>query len=98
MQRRGRHVEVETGAPQAGMPQQELDAAQIDSGLQQMRRKSVPQEMGINGLGELGGVAGFFADEGDAVAGDRLGDAVAWKEPGLELIELPVAPQQRQEI
>jgi hypothetical protein len=54
--------------------------------------------MGINDLGELGGVAGFFADEGDAIAGDRLGDAVARKEPGLQLIELPVTPQQRQQV
>jgi hypothetical protein len=47
--------------------------------------------MGINGLGQLGGMPGFFAPEGDPVAGDGLGDAVARKEPGLELIELPIA-------
>ena len=49
------------------------------------------QEMRINGLGELGGVAGFFADQGDAIAGDRLGDAVARKEPGLQLIPSDMA-------
>src|SRR5215470_13636963 len=98
MQRRVGHMEVDARGAQTGMPEQQLNAAQVDPGFQEMRRKSVPQEMGINGLGELGGVAGFFADEGDAIAGDRLGDAVARKEPGLQLIELPVAPPQRQEI
>src|SRR5215510_15048016 len=80
------------------MPEQQMNEAPVDPDFQEMRSKNVPQEMGINGLGELGGVAGFFADEGDAIAGDRFGDAVARKEPGLQLIELPVAPQQRQEI
>jgi len=56
------------------------------------------KEMRINGLGELGGVARVAADMGDAHAGDGLGDAEAGKEPGLELIELPVASQQRQEV
>ncbi len=54
--------------------------------------------MRIHGLGELGGVAGLWANMGHAVAGDGLGDAVSRKEPGVELIELPVAPQQREEI
>ena len=40
----------------------------------------------------------WCAHMGDAVAGDGLGDAVAGKEPGLELIELPVAPQQREQV
>ena len=54
--------------------------------------------MRIHGLGELGGVAGLGANMGDAHAGDGLGDAVSRKEPGLELIELPVAPQQREQV
>jgi hypothetical protein len=80
------------------VPEQELDATQVDAGFEQMRRKGVPQQMRINSLGQLGGTPGFFAHEGDTVAGDGLGDAVARKEPGLELIELPVASQQRQQI
>ena len=35
---------------------------------------------------------------GHARGGDGLRHAGARKEPGLELIELPVAPQQRQEV
>ena len=92
------HVEVEARAAQARVPEQELDATQVDAGFEQMRRKGVPQQMRINSLGQLGGTPGFFAHEGDTVAGDGLGDAVARKEPGLELIELPVASQQRQQI
>jgi hypothetical protein len=42
MQRGSGHVQVETGAPQAGMPQQELDAAQVDPGFEEMRREAVP--------------------------------------------------------
>ena len=56
------------------------------------------QQMRINDLGELGGVARLVADMGDTHAGDGLGDAVSGKEPGRELIELPVAPEQRQEV
>jgi hypothetical protein len=63
-----------------------------------MGRETVTKEMGINGLGELSGVARLAADMGDAHAGDGLGDPVSRKEPGLELIELPVAPEQRQEV
>jgi len=58
----------------------------------------MPKEMRINGLFQLGGVARVAADMGDAHAGDGLGDAEAGKEPGLELIEFPVASQQRQEV
>jgi len=50
----------------------------------------MPEEVGIHGLGQLGGLPGFFAGEGNPVTGDRLSDAVARKEPGLELIELPI--------
>ena len=54
--------------------------------------------MGINGLRQLGGMPCFFAHEGDPVTGDRLGDAVARKEPGLELLELPVTAQEWQQV
>src|SRR5712691_8676025 len=54
--------------------------------------------MRINDLFELGGVARLTTDMGDTRTGDRFGDAMSRKEPGLELIELPVAPQQREEI
>src|SRR5262249_14293082 len=54
----------------------------------------MPKEMRINDLGELGGGARLAADMRDTRAGDRFGNAGTGKEPGLELIELPVAPQQ----
>jgi len=85
-----RHMEGEAGRAQTRVTEQQLDAAQVDPRCEQMRRKSVPEEMGIHGLRQLGGMPRFFAYEGDPVTGDRLGDAVARKEPGLELIELPV--------
>src|SRR5215471_13026219 len=98
MQRRVGDMEVETRAAQARVPQQQLDAAEVNSRFEEMGRETVPKEMGINGLGELGSVARLAADMGDAHAGDGLGDPVSRKEPGLELIELPVAPEQRQQI
>src|SRR5947209_7146632 len=61
-------------------------------------REIMPQEMGINGLRQLGGMPRFFAHEGDPVTGDRLSDAVARKEPGLELIELPVTAEEWQQV
>ena len=42
MQRGVGHMEVKAGAPQTGMPQQQLDAAQVNTGFEQMRRTSVP--------------------------------------------------------
>jgi hypothetical protein len=60
MQPWGGYVQGEAGTPEARVPEQQLDAAQVDPGFQQMRRKGVPQEMRINGLGEIGGVAGFL--------------------------------------
>src|SRR5215831_12219247 len=58
----------------------------------------MPKEMRINDLGELGGVARLAADMRDTRAGDRFSNAGAGKEPGLELIQLPVAAQQREQI
>ena len=54
--------------------------------------------MRIHGLGDVGGVAGLFAHMANAVAGDGLSDAVSRKEPGSELIEFPVAPQEWEQI
>src|SRR5262245_13102903 len=98
MQRWGCYVEVKACAAQTRVSEEELDAAQVDPGFEQMRREAVTQQMGINGLGQLGRAAGLVADMGNAHAGDGLRDSVAGKEPGLKLIELPVAPEQRQEI
>ena len=92
------HMEVEARGAQARVPQQQWDAAQVDARFEQMRREAVPEEMRIHGLGELGGTARLGAQTGDTHAGDGLGDAVPRKEPGTELIELPVAPQQRQQV
>src|SRR5690349_3622262 len=93
-----RHMEVEAGRAQTRVTEQQLDAAQVDAGFEQMRRKRVPKQMGINGLGQLGGLPGFFAYEGNSVTGDRLREAVARKEPGLELIELPITAEEWQEV
>ncbi len=56
------------------------------------------KEMRRNNLCELGGVARLTADMGDTCAGDRFGDAVSRKEPGRELREFPVAPEQWEQI
>jgi hypothetical protein len=76
---------------------QQWDAARVDPSCEQMGREAVTQQRGIHGLGELGGVARLVADMGDAQAGNGLGDAVSGKEPGLELRELPIAPEQREQ-
>ena len=36
------HVQVETGAAQTRMPEQQLNTAQVDASFEQMRRKRVP--------------------------------------------------------
>jgi hypothetical protein len=43
-------------------------------------------------------VAGVGAPMGHAVAGDGLSEAVSREEPGLERIELPIVPPQRQQV
>src|SRR6516164_1463513 len=93
MQRWGCDVEVKACAAQTRVSEEELDAAQVYTCFEQMRREAVTQQMGINGLGQLGRVAGVVADMGNAHAGDGLSDSGARKEPGLKLIELPVAPR-----
>src|SRR5262249_21021957 len=57
----------------------------------------MPKEMRINDLGELGGVARLAADMRDTRAGDRFSNAGTGKEPGRELVQLPVAAQQREQ-
>ena len=89
--RRG-DMEVEAGRAQAGMTQQELDTTEVHPGFQEMGGKGMPERMGMDGLGQLGGGARLVADVGDAHPCDRFGDAEPGKEPRLELIELPVAP------
>jgi hypothetical protein len=91
-------MEVEAGRAQTRVTEQQLDAAQVDSCFEEMGGESVTKEMGINGLGQLGGLPGFFACEGNPVTGDRLSEAVARKEPGLELIELPITAEEWQEV
>src|SRR6266568_6346978 len=54
--------------------------------------------MRIHGLGELGGTAGLGANMGHAITGDGLGDAMTGKEPRVELIELPVASQEGEQV
>jgi hypothetical protein len=92
------YVEVEACAAETRVAEEELDAAQVDAGFEQMRREAVTKQMGINGLGQLSHAAGLAADMGDAHTSDGLGDTVSGKEPGLELIELPLASQQREQI
>ena len=55
-------------------------------------------EINSNGLGELRRVARLAADMRDTHAGNGFGHAVSGKEPGLQLIELPVAAQQREQV
>lgn len=40
-----RHMEVEARAAQARVPQQQLDAAQVNAGFEQMRREAVPERI-----------------------------------------------------
>jgi hypothetical protein len=54
--------------------------------------------MWINDLFELRGVACLAAEVGDTRTGHRCGDTVARKEPGLELIQFPVASEQREQV
>ena len=42
MERRVGHMQVETGGTETGVPEQELDAAQIDARFEQMGRETVP--------------------------------------------------------
>jgi hypothetical protein len=53
--------------------------------------------MRINGLFDLGGVARVLANMGHASGDDGLRHAGAGKKLGLELVALPVAPQQWEE-
>jgi len=98
MERRVRPVEGEARAPQTRVPEQQWDTAQVDPRCTEMRRETVTQQMGIHGLGQLGHAAGLVAEMGDAHAGDGLGAPVSWKEPGLQLIQFPVAAQPREQI
>src|SRR5438552_7631657 len=63
-----------------------------------MGRKGMPKQMRMDGLGERGSCAGLAAGMGNAHTGDWFTDAVSRKEPGLELVELPIAPQQREQV
>jgi hypothetical protein len=91
-------VEVEAGGAQTGMAEPQLEATQVDPGFEQMGRTCVPQSMRIHRLFQRGGVAGVGANMGHARGGDGSRHAGARQEPGLELRELPGAPQQRQEV
>jgi hypothetical protein len=41
------HMEVEAGAAEARVPQQQWDTTQVDTGLEQMGGKSVPERFDI---------------------------------------------------
>ena len=91
-------MQVDTGRAQGGMPQQQLDTAQVHPRFEQMSGKCMAKQMWINRLFNLSGLTRFFAHKFNATGGDGLADSVSGKEPGLQAIELPVAPQERQQI
>ena len=63
-----------------------------------MRRVRMANEMGIDGLFDVGVLACLFAYKPDAFRGDRLGNTVSGKKPGLQPIELPLVSEQGQEV
>ena len=74
------------------MPQQELDASQIDPRFQSVRGERVPEHVRVDDLGELRGLPGVAADK---IHGFRRHGAGLWgtgKEPGLRLVLLPILP------
>ena len=58
-----RDVQIDGRVLQVRMAQQELDGAQIRARFQQMRRKRVPQEMGMQGTRQSRPLEGRFALE-----------------------------------
>jgi len=66
------------------MPQEQLDAAQIHAGFEQMSGECVPQEMGINRLFEVRGFPRLATNPLHATGGDGLVDSGSWKEPGFQ--------------
>jgi len=79
------------------MPEEELDAPEVDTGFEEMRREGMPQEMRMDGLGQLGGFPSLATNEPHPIAGDRMREVRAGKEPGLGPKELPVVTQERQQ-
>ena len=63
------------------MAEQNLNAAKVHAGFQQVSSKGVAKRMRMNCLGDAGELRGILASENDGVASEGLASFVAGKQP-----------------
>jgi hypothetical protein len=79
------------------MAQEQLEASQIDTSLQQVTRKRMAQQMWIHGCAQLRLHARLPTEEVDRFARDGLSPIVAREEPGARFISLPILPEKSEQ-
>src|ERR1700738_385620 len=70
--RPGCHPRIERRVVELGVSEQNLDHADVDAILEQMRGEAVAQRMRANPLGNTGGLCSLFDDAPELAGGGRL--------------------------
>src|SRR5271154_4645472 len=79
--RSGRDLGVEGGVVQLRVPEQDLDDADIDAVLQQVRREAMPQCVRSDPLDDLSGPCRIDDDAMELPGADGLHGVLSWKQP-----------------
>src|SRR5258705_10635266 len=79
--RAGRHPRIECGVVELGVSKQNLDHADVDAILEQMRGEAMAQRVRAHPLGNTGGLCSLFDDAPELAGGDRLAYGLARKQP-----------------
>ena len=74
-------VQVTKGCLDTGVAEEDLDAAQVDAHLEEVRGEAVAQLVGSDPLADAGGPGGLLEGVGDGVAGDRTFRICAREQP-----------------
>ena len=90
-------MEIATGGAQTLMAQEQLEASQIHTSLQQVTRKRMAQQMRIHSFAQLRLHPRLPTEEVHRFARHGLGPIVAREEPRARFIPLPILPQESQQ-
>src|ERR1700690_4276743 len=92
------HVGVNLRRTQASVPQQHLNGPQVRPAFHQVGGKAVPKRMQGHPLMNAGGVLGLLEDFSQSMRVVGFLTSLAHEKPGLGTVDLPVVPEEGQEM
>jgi hypothetical protein len=91
-------MEVASGGLQFRVAEQNLNAAKVHAGFQQVSSKGVAKRMRMNRLRDTGDLRGILASENDGVASEGLARFLTGEQPVRWSLPAKVATEQFQQF